>query len=161
MSWIFGLTFELLFSAIIVSMFRHRPNQAALAVFVLLFVCLNAGGAVCVAYCNKFIESGKAEHCPLSKNGKHCDREKNTQHESGKAVDGKGMDCCPMTVSFIAGPLEKHSFAFDDSAAPVVEKQLALPIAAFHVTVFPTGHNYRGPPFDRRTDRIKHCLIRI
>lgn len=141
-------------------MFRKRVQTKVIALFVVAFICLNAGGAMCVAYCQTFdMAEESGDHCPLKKK-EHCDS--HSDNPSFATLNDHGLDCCPMTVSFFAGPVEKTSFAFD--ATPVVmvspisstERRLAV------IKVLDRPLSYRGPPpIDRRIDRIKNCIIRI
>jgi hypothetical protein len=142
-------------------MLRHRTQIRLIAFFVTAFICLNAGGALCVAYCQGFDVEAKTEHCPLAKSSEHCD--KNNKGENGAiAVSDNEMDCCPMTVSFFAGPVENKQFSFDSAATASVQE------FSFTSTVFVSRQrflsdiSYRGPPpLDRRINRLKHCIIRI
>src|SRR4030095_5419070 len=143
-------------------MFRSRLILRLTAVFVVAFVCLNAGGAVCVAYCQGFDLKAEKEHCPHEKYSKHCNKKAN--HEKGsKAInlpEGE-MDCCPFTVSFISAPVESQNTSVQTVAVTRVQAFLPPP------TLLPdrrhpiAGTAYRGPPMDRRIDRLRHCIIRI
>jgi hypothetical protein len=153
--------FEPFFSATIAQMFRLRQIRKLTSIFVVAFICLNAGGAVCVAYCQTFdIAAAESEHCPLKKISNDCDGD-DEQASDSATVLGDELDCCPMTVSFFAGPIEKSSFSFDAGVeiAEVAQTFVAPRFAA--LTLSDRSYTYRGPPLDRRTDRLKHCLIRI
>ncbi len=142
-------------------MLRQRTHIRIAALFVVAFICLNAGGAACVAYCQTFdLATEPADHCPLKKSSEHCDRENNGP--SFAELGSHDLDCCPMTVSFFAGPVEKLSFSVDFPA----EIAEAVSIRPIYQRGYLRGSiqalNYRGPPLiDRRTDRLKHCIIRI
>ena len=141
-------------------MFRSRAQIRVFAIFVLAFICLNAGGALCVAYCQTFDIAAEPEHCPLKKKAEHCDPSENSSNLVS-VIGSHEMDCCPMTVSFFAGPVEKPSFSIEAAVfTPVPVVRLATPVVRLkpHNTPFPA---YRGPPLDRRVDRLKHCIIRI
>lgn len=134
-----------------------------IALFVVAFVCLNAGGAVCVAYCRSTLESvASAEHCPLQKAKNHCDHQATEDaNESASAIRTNPADCCPMTISFIGAPIEKRSAFFEQAVVPaeVVPGQFVF---SYSFKPFsPSIDAYRGPPLDRRGDRLKHRLIRI
>jgi hypothetical protein len=135
-----------------------------IAVFLVAFVCLNAGGAMCVAYCQSALEkvSASTEHCPLKKKADHCDPD--LTEEAGATANSFGsneIDCCPMTVSFIGGPIEKRSITFETAAisavATIRHEAPTLPHKALQI--LPAA--YRGPPMDRRVERVKNCIIRI
>jgi hypothetical protein len=136
-----------------------------LAAFVVVFVCLNANGAVCVAYCQslEMAANEQPEHCPLKKAAAHCDKSSTTENEGDViSVSAGKFDCCPITVNFFAAPIEKNSTHFTRSA--VVASSLAGSIdLAFRTEQRPSSAaNYRGPPLrDRRELRIKQCILRI
>jgi len=129
-----------------------------LALFVTVFVCLNGAGAACVAFCRTMDKpAAAADHCPLKKLSGHC-------KPDGPffSAHGSDVDCCPMTVSFFAGPIEKNSFSVKyASATPVVAAEVFIP--RFHsLTPIRSSISYRGPPpIDRRPDRIKHRVLLI
>jgi hypothetical protein len=135
-----------------------------IAIFLVAFVCLNAGGAVCVAYCQTAMEtlSASQDHCPLKKKASHCDPDvvENGFPTAESAGNGQ-IDCCAMTVSFIAAPIEKRFFSFEPAAALVSLKVRTGFPSAFESAGLASPPPYRGPPLDRRADRIKHRIIRI
>lgn len=141
---------------------RHSLKTRFLALFVTVFVCLNGAGAACVAYCQTMDEPREtADHCPLRKLSEHCDKE---GEESGPsiAVEGGETDCCPMTVSFFAAPIEKHSYSVDQSPAAAVVNQSIFRPAFGLAKITSAESNYRGPPpLDRRVERIKNRILRI
>ena len=135
-----------------------------IAVFLVAFVCLNAGGAVCVAYCQTAVEAviASKDHCPLKKKASHCDPGKGEDTApSADSIGSSKIDCCVMTVSFIAAPIEKRVFSFQVPAVLVLtDSRPNLPIS-FQPTrkILPSA--YRGPPLDHKVDRIKNRVIRI
>lgn len=134
------------------------------AIFLVAFVCLNAGGALCVAYCQSSFETAHEpidQHTQKLKSG-HCDN--SDQSEDGTAVAGfgsGGMDCCPMTISFVAGPVEKNSFSAGEPAMAVVANVNSFKPAILDRARIYIPAAYRGPPLDRRISRLKNCVIRI
>ena len=142
-------------------MFRY-PFKKLTALFITAFVCLNAGGAMCVAYCQTFdLAEEPADHCPLKKVSKHCEGQDLADTGTTSVGAGVGLDCCPMTVSFFAAPVEKNSFSIDAAAEIVAAELPSVNIRFASATTFDRSFNYRGPPLDRRVERIKHCIIRI
>ena len=135
-----------------------------IAMFLVAFVCLNAGGAVCVAYCQsigKPVTAG-SDHCPLKKKGNHCDpSQQERSSETAASLSSNKLDCCPMTLSFIAAPLEKRAFAFETAPVPALIDEKARSPVFVRNTAQTTIPAYRGPPMDRRPDRLKRCVIRI
>ena len=144
-------------------MFRQQRQIKLMAFFVMAFICLNAAGALCVAYCQSFDLRADTEHCPLAKSSERCDKSKNSENPptASFAVDGDEMGCCPMTVSFFAGPVEKKQFSIQSVVAVPVPNYAPAPAFTFAAKIFPSELAYRGPPLDRRVDRLKHCVLRI
>lgn len=130
----------------------------ALAIFVTAFVCLNGFGVACVAYCRTMDEPSVAgDYCPLKKAETTCG-----SGEQILAVSEAAIDCCPMTLSLIAAPYEKHKVSFEP-AAEVDEIKAEHFRANFSFQrPFLSTVSYRGPPpRDRRPDRIKHQVLLI
>jgi hypothetical protein len=131
-----------------------------IAAFLLLFVCMNAGGAVCVAYCRGVVLNAKGEHCPLATNGHHCDRSTKTE-SSEPSISATKFDCCPMIVSFIPGTLEpKQTFSTATVAVPVskFDTSTVIAISRHRYENIPA---YRGPPKDERVLHITNRILRI
>jgi len=134
-----------------------------IAIFLVLFVCLNGGGALCVAYCQAVLEtvSAPAEHCPLKKKADHCDPDGPEKDTASAVASSHELDCCPLTLSFVCGPIETKRFSFESAAvaliADVPTGSPAIPV----LTVESPPPAYRGPPLDRRVERVKNCIIRI
>lgn len=137
---------------------RHTLKTRFLALFVTVFVCLNGAGAACVAYCQTMDEPEEtADHCPLKKVATDCEPE-----GSFTAVETSEFDCCPMTVSFFATPVEKPTFSFKQPAAALIVKPEVYRPEFRSVTPLHSSMSYRGPPpRDRRIDRIKHRVLLI
>ena len=138
---------------------KHPLKIRFLALFVTVFVCLNGAVAACVAYCQSMdAPADTADHCPLKKLSGHCDPD--GPFFSGHSGD---FDCCPMTVSFFAGPIEKNSVSIKQPAAAATVVSAAIFIPSFRsVTPLKSAISYRGPPpIDRRPDRIKHRVLLI
>ena len=138
-----------------------KPLQTKfIAAFLLLFVCMNAGGAVCVAYCRSVVLNAKADHCPLAKQERHCDKTQ-TSDDDGPALAATKFDCCPMLVSFVPGTLEpKQNINVAAAAIPTS----TIPSTSFVET---TRHRflnipaYRGPPKDETILHITNRTLRI
>lgn len=137
---------------------KHSLKVRFLALFVTVFVCLNGAGAACVAYCQTMDEPAEsADHCPLKK----LSNDRDPKGPFFSTHDG-GSDCCPMTVSFFAAPVEKSSFSVKHSAPVVSVKSEPFVISFRSCTPLRSAISYRGPPpLDRRIDRIKHRVLLI
>ena len=138
---------------------KHSLKTRFLAMFVTVFVCLNGAGAACVAYCQTMDEPPEsADHCPLKKaSAPDCDG-----GASLIAFESSEFDCCPMTVSFFAAPVEKSSFSLKQAAAVLTVKTEPFVANLRSHTPLVSSISYRGPPpLDRRLDRIKHRVLLI
>jgi hypothetical protein len=135
---------------------RHVTTKF-ISIFLLTFVCLNAGGAMCVTYC---LTSERPAQASASH---HCE---SAEDESGDGrvslLPARDAGPCPMTASLIGGPIER----------PIVTKLKVLPAAVASPehfrTHFPRFRNYRapvayrGPPLlDHRIERIRHVVLLI
>lgn len=131
------------------------------SLFVLAFLCLNVGGAVCLAYCQTAIKLA-AEHCPLQKAGSDCHRNQglvsNTDDPAASASEAR---CCSLAIGIIAAPVEKKQIAAEIAAVaerPVVHS-FSLPLA--HVSEAPALNNFVPPKLDSRGLRLRNCVFRI
>ena len=142
-------------------MYVHSIKIRLAALFVVAFVCLNAGGAVCVAYCQSFMYAiNAAEHCPLRKADSHCNK-KSTKGTEATAIAGDEIFCCSVSVGFLPAPIEK-SFRSVDVVSTLVVETPAIEPRVLSLPSFESSFNYRGPPpLDRRFERIKQRLLRI
>lgn len=142
-------------------MISHSLKIRFLALFVTIFVCLNGAGAACVAYCQTIdAPEQTADHCPLKKLSAHCDKA-NDESTTAASAQSSDFDCCPMTVSFFAAPVEKNSFSSKQPATAADIKAESFRIEFRSITTLRPAISYRGPPLDRRLDRIKHRLLLI
>jgi len=131
-----------------------------IAALLLLFVCMNAGGAVCVAYCRSVVLNAKSDHCPLAKKGRHCDRAVPEKGNETALAAGK-VECCPMVVSFIPGTLEtKQNFSITTAAVPAT-KFVTAPVLEIPRNIFDRIPAYRGPPKNERVLHITNRTLRI
>lgn len=142
-----------------------RPIKIKLfSAFVIAFICLNAGGAACVAYCQSMgvsVTAGQA-HCPLKKAGADCDRSTGAKDRNSVGQPSGELDCCPMTVSFFAAPVEKNSNPYSEPTVAAVVTPKTRHVEFRSNDSYPATANYRGPPpLDRRSLRIQHCILRI
>ena len=143
-------------------MYIHSKKIRLAALFVVTFICLNAGGAVCVAYCQSMMQAeATAEHCPLKKSDSHCNKKSNVETPGATAIAGDEIFCCSVSVGFLPAPIEK-SFRFVTAAATSVVETPTPESQLISIPGFTSTFDYRGPPpLDRRVERIKHRLLRI
>lgn len=146
-------------------MFVRQRRNKALAVFVLAFLCLNVGGALCLTVCNEIFaaetvaasDSHLSEHCKQAKRAAEEREQGLTKIEAGEA------SCCMMPVAMFAAPVEKRP------EFQVVTTAVALPATFEHEFTAPAVFKaslpatpvYRPPPLDRRGERILHSVFRI
>jgi len=140
---------------------RHSAQTKLLSFFVLAFICLNAGAAVCVAYCRT--SDGASPNSAVGTPAHHCEKAQKDIEQSGPAITApRELRPCPMAVSFIAGPIEKHTLPIYKSEAMATP---AIPRSIFADPIFTTAAvpvTYHGPPpLDRRPDRIKQRVLLI
>jgi hypothetical protein len=137
-----------------------------LSFFVLTFLCFNAGGAVCVAYCQGFTQSAdQKNHCPLAKFGAHCPKSKNPTQNGPAYIEfnDNSMDCCVLSVTMIAAPVEKRQRAAN-LAPTLVAENPQLPggsVPRITTAEKPFYITYSSPPADKRFTHIKNQVFRI
>ncbi len=138
-----------------------RHNSKFISRFVLAFLCLNLGGALCLTYC---IQGASAAAMSSSQMSSHCQHHKQTQTPptQNEQASAKTVACCLMPVSLIAAPLEERGSLFTENAA--LGTRIALPefaIPFLSSTSRIVECVYRPPPLDHRTDRLRNCVFRI
>src|SRR3954470_3749754 len=137
-----------------------------LSLFVLTFLCLNAGGAVCLAYCQggASYKAESAEHCPLPANTAHCPLHADMPAEPTENTDAatsNAVQCCTLAINLFAAPLEQKQVSQEVVLVPAVEP---LAVAAVFVLVAlssPRSVTVGPPLLDKRVERLKHCVFRI
>ncbi|HMQ03010.1 MAG TPA: hypothetical protein PKD26_03770 [Pyrinomonadaceae bacterium] len=134
-----------------------------LAAFVVAFICLNALGIACVAYCQTL----PGEHTGsltlserLDPDG-HCSPRPLAQENGSLSFDDNTVDCCPMTLGIVGGPVEKRVTTIKkaDTHLSEVVKIVSRPFSVSHRSS--PVPEYRGPPVDQRINRVMNCVIRI
>jgi len=140
----------------------RRINTKLISLFVIAFLCMNAGAILCLAYCGQFMKA-KAEHCPLQKAAAHCPHSQTQKisPSSNPSIEGTSVSCCVLPVSVFAAPLEIK--AGIETVAPVAAKPEVIVAAIFasaYSRQIPKFY-YRPPPNDRRIERIRNQVFRI
>ncbi|MBK6722683.1 MAG: hypothetical protein IPG58_05205 [Acidobacteria bacterium] len=145
-------------------MIAFRQKNKGLAAFVLLFLCLNVGGALCLTACNELFAAAPAaegdphlsEHCKQAKKAAEEKNKDSSRLQAGEA------SCCMLPVAMFSAPVEKRpEFAVKMAVeAPAeIRFELTAPVFSAHTSI--TIPVYRPPPLDRRGERILHSVIRI
>jgi len=147
-------------------MTRWSTKFKLLSLFVLTFLCLNAGGAVCVAYCQGFTQSAaQKDHCPLAKLGAHCPKSKESKQRGPAYIEfnDNSMDCCVLPVTMIAAPVEKRQTMANIALTLVAEiPQLPWSLTPRITTAErPFYIIYSSPPANKRFTHIKNQVFRI
>ena len=142
-------------------MIYSKTKIRFLSLFVLAFLCLNAGGFVCLAYCGQSLRA-KADHCPLQRSKSHCPHSKApAETTNDRAITAGSISCCIMPVSMIGAPLE--AIGRVDLAVVAVEAvrvaAVETPVAVYSRLI--PKYYYRPPPNDKRPDRIRNQVFRI
>lgn len=142
---------------------RHISTfRRSLALFVLAFLCLNVGGALCLTYCvgvtharsSSTADPGLSDHCRHP--GKIV-----AETEQDPSANARSVSCCLLPIALFVAPIEKRN----NFSAVAIETTRAIDVK-FVPPVLISSHElqslvYRPPPFDRRIDRIFNGVIRI
>ena len=140
-----------------------RTHTKLLSLFVVAFLCLNAGGLLCLAYCATPSQI-EAAHCPLKKRAAdHCNpSSKSEQALENVVFKANSVTCCIIPVSIFAAPIEKEAGQLI-YPSPVAETVVGLAFATTWSTrsrQIPRSF-YRPPPNDYRFQRVRNQIFRI
>jgi hypothetical protein len=143
---------------------RRNAKIRFLSLFVLAFICLNAGGSVCLAYCRGYAKvEAKADRCPLERAGHHCNKAKNSGPAGPAYIepDSGSMDCCTLPITFITATLEKRHGVIEPVATASVELP-RIPATVWRATDVKPGFAIYISYFpDLRSLHIRNRLFRI
>jgi hypothetical protein len=135
------------------------------SLFVLTFLCLNAGGAFCLAYCQSTSAhtADSNDHCPLSKGSSDCHHatQQSQSKEDASSVESGAVTCCSLAINMFSAPIERKQESVQVADIPERPKavEITSTFAARPFNFPPTG--FVAPSVDRRDERVKHCLFRI
>jgi hypothetical protein len=141
----------------------RRSKNKLISLFVLAFLCLNAGGVLCLTYCSQGVKA-RPEHCPLRNARAHCPHSKTPAKtaDADQASAIGSVSCCVMPIGMIApAPLEARTRVEVPVAAAIVVKTTAVERPVLSQSRQIPGYYYRPPPNDRRGDRIRNQVFRI
>lgn len=145
-------------------MFEARTISLKLvSIFLIAFVCLNGVGALCVAYCQTFETEQKAAtaHCQMGKAMQIHGEASTEDLLSSFAKHSESLDCCPLTFTFVSAPsvskfeIQPISFVLVSAPSPTASSKISGRSLHFGTV------SYRGPPLDRRVERIKLRVLLI
>ena len=137
-----------------------------LSIFVLAFLCLNAGGAVCLVYCTAPLQQAAtaSEHCPLPKASQaHCPHANRSETPKGNATvaEANEVSCCSLAINVLVAPIERKQVSHDLVAVVPEKPVVSTPVfATSSVTSF-RSLEIRTLIRDRRFERIKNRVFRI
>ena len=129
------------------------------ALFVLAFLYLNVGGAVCLAYCQGAmkVQAAATAHCPMhpTKSGGH--------DQNGETAAGIGsVTCCTIAINIFAAPLEKKQKAPAAELFAVAKpNRIVFTVPAVFSSEIPNRPAFVPPKLDSRDARVKNCVFRI
>lgn len=138
-----------------------RKNSTLVTRFVIAFVCLNLGGAMCLTYCTQSAKAAPASapmpsHCELHK------KQAQTPTTNNDSASATAAACCAMPVSLIATPVEQRGTATITDTA-VTASVVSTPFEIIHT--FTSNRViervYRPPPLDLSGSRLRNCVFRI
>jgi hypothetical protein len=137
------------------------PTTKLISMFVVVFLCLNAGAFLCLAHCNNAALAA-ADHCPLKKaSSSSCHRSKAAENTDNESFTGTSIACCMMPVGVFAAPLEKRSGTITVVPVTTVVADFDFaPLVLAGSRQIPKFY-YRPPPNDARLDRVRNQLFRI
>ena len=138
-----------------------RANQKLISMFVLAFLCLNAVGFLCLAYCGGVVKA-QAEHCPLKKTAPHCPHSQTPVKPSDDAsISSFSIKCCMLPIGIVGTPTEVKANVDVAPATVVTVNPPQVQWTPASVSRDIPDLFYRPPPNDRRTDRIRNRVFRI
>ena len=139
-----------------------RTHNRFLSLFVVAFLCLNAGGVLCLTYCGQAFQA-KADHCPLKKQAaSHCPHSnRNAAPTENYSFEASSVTCCMLPISLFSAPLEKRAgISIDTAVAVNIEKIEFTPFFSVRSRQIPKFY-YRPPPNDGRFERVRNQVFRI
>jgi hypothetical protein len=145
-------------------MFRHSVKMRFGSLFVLVFLCLNASGAACLAYCEEFEIFPDSDSCPLAKLSDDCAKHHaagSRRNNESVSLPSTEIDCCALAINFVSAPIEGNK---------TTQQPPAILPSLFGVEQAIVGYaskwnldsvKYRTPLYHRPPIRLRHCVLRI
>ena len=137
-----------------------QKNMTLISRFVIAFVCLNLGGALCLTYCSQGSRAANASTTAVSS---HCQKHRaKSPPDHSNVVSAEAAACCSMPVSLIAAPIERSDiFSADLAVVPERVNPFLETLQTLSEMRRSIENVYRPPPLDHRTDRLRNCVFRI
>jgi hypothetical protein len=136
------------------------------SLFVLAFLCLNAGGAVCLVYCTAPLKAAAAEteHCPLPKTGAvHCPHANKSQTPKGDVTvaESNAASCCSLAINVLVAPIERKQASHELTAVALEQPVVSTAVFCYSSVSFVQPIELRPLIRDRRFERIRNRVFRI
>ena len=138
-----------------------RKNSTLVTRFVIAFVCLNLGGAMCLTYCTQSAKAAPAS-APMPSHCEHHKKQAQTPTTNNDSASATAAACCAMPVSLIATPIEERGTAtITDTAALSIASAAPFEIFRTFTANRVVERVYRPPPLDQSGSRLRNCVFRI
>ncbi len=138
-----------------------RKNSTLVTRFVIAFVCLNLGGAMCLTYCTQSAKAAPAS-AQMPSRCEHHKKQAQTPTTNNDSASAKAAACCAMPVSLIATPVEERGIVnITDTVA--ISTVIGKPSEIFRTFTANrvVERVYRPPPLDQSSVRLRNCVFRI
>ena len=136
-----------------------------LSIFVLAFLCLNAGGAVCLVYCTgPATLAASAEHCPLPKASQaHCPHanKPDVPKSDVTIAESNAVSCCSLAINVLVAPIERKQVSHELTAAVSEKPAISIPVFELSSVSFAPPLEHQTVIRDRRFERIRNRVFRI
>lgn len=145
---------------------RIVSGKKTIALFVLVFLCLNIGGVLCLTYCAQVTEASSTAANDSEHLSEHCRKAKKEAEEREQISSQKSdPSCCVLPFSLFTATVDKQS-RFSGHFLPEALATASIEFPKFRFSFQTRGNAlpipvYRPPPLDHSVDRIKNSVIRI
>ena len=139
-----------------------RKNSTLVTRFVIAFVCLNLGGAMCLTYCTQAAKAAPLASAPMSTHCEHHKKQAQNPTTNNDSASATTAACCAMPVSLIASPVEQRGIATITDTA-ITTNVISTPFEIFRTFTANrvVDRVYRPPPLDLSGSRLRNCVFRI
>lgn len=135
-----------------------KETSKYIAIFVVAFLCLNLGGALCFTHCALERASAEDELAGLSDHCKAIKLAEQAANKDNSAGDLEVSVCCAVPTALVAAPAEKKVEPQKMAAVALLPQLPNVPIVASARDGQTSVPVYRPPPLDRRGERLLHCV---
>ncbi|QQS32025.1 MAG: hypothetical protein IPM50_10105 [Acidobacteriota bacterium] len=135
-----------------------KETSRYIAIFVVAFLCLNLGGALCFTHCALERASAEDEFAGLSDHCKAIKLAEQAENKDDSATNSEVSVCCAVPTALVAAPTEKKVELQKVVAAALAAELPNIPLVAASRNDQTSIPVYRPPPLDRRGERLLHCV---